>query len=93
MCRGELTLGNTGAGISTYVRNDNSDALCQVDSVNTAAGEIRPNGPLESNREDLEQNSWLGVGHIPGGINTSDGLAMCLSILDLKNSTGETFPE
>ena len=32
----ELTFGNTGVEIPTYVRNDNSDALYPVDSVNTA---------------------------------------------------------
>ena len=35
----ELMFGNIGAEIPTYVRNDNSDSVYQVDSVNTATNE------------------------------------------------------
>ena len=35
----ELIFGNMGVGIPAYVRNDNSDAAYQVDSVNTATSE------------------------------------------------------
>ena len=35
----ELTSGNMGAEVPTYVRNDNPDAVYQVDAVNTAANE------------------------------------------------------
>ena len=34
---------------------------------------------------ELEQNEWLGVGDIPGDINTSDGLAKSLSSVNLRN--------
>ena len=39
----ELTFGNMGEGIPTYVRNDNSDASYPVDSVNTATNGKRLN--------------------------------------------------
>ena len=57
-----------GVEIPAYVRNDNSDASHQVDSVNTATNGERLNGFLGSNSEGLEQNNWLGVGYIHGGI-------------------------
>ena len=41
----ELMFGYMGADIPTYVRDDNSDASGQVDSVNTATNEKRLNGP------------------------------------------------
>ena len=47
----ELSLGDVGVEIPTYVRNDNSDAVYQVDSVNTATNEKRPDGFLEINRD------------------------------------------
>ena len=47
---GELMFANIGVGIPAYVRNDNSEAAYQVDAVNTAPNEKRPNGFLESNR-------------------------------------------
>ena len=47
---GELTFGDMGVEIPTYVRNGNSDSLYQVDSVNTATSEKRLNGFLDSNR-------------------------------------------
>ena len=43
----ELMFGEMGSAISTYVRNDNSDAAYQVDSVNTATDEKRLNAVLE----------------------------------------------
>ena len=46
----ELLFGNIGAGIPTYVRNDNSAVAYQVDSSNTVANEKRLNGFLDSNR-------------------------------------------
>ena len=46
-----LLPGNVGVEIPTYVRNDNSDAVYQVDSVNTATNEKRPDGFLEINRD------------------------------------------
>ena len=79
----ELIFGNMGTGIPTYARNDN--AVYQVDSVNTATKEKRLNLFLESNREALEQNEWLGVGYIHGVINTSDGLAESISSVALRN--------
>ena len=45
----ELMRGYIGVEIPTYVRNDNSDAVYRVDSVNTATGEKRLNGLLERN--------------------------------------------
>ena len=44
---GELTFGNMGAEIHTYVRDDSSDASYRVDSVNTVPNEKRLNGFLE----------------------------------------------
>ena len=69
----------------TYVRNDNSDSLYQVDSVHTETNEKRINGLLGRNSEGLGQNSWLGVGYIPGDINTSDGPTEILSSAELRN--------
>ena len=40
----ELMFRDIGAGIPTYVRNDNSDAVYQVDSANTVTHERRLNG-------------------------------------------------
>ena len=79
----ELTSGNIGAEIPTYVRNDNSDAAYRVDSANTVTNEKRLTGVLESNREELEQNNWLIVWYIHGDINTSDGLTKSLSSVNL----------
>ena len=53
-----LMFWNIGMEIPTYVRGDNSDALYQVDSVNTATNEKRLNGFIERNREEIEQNNW-----------------------------------
>ena len=47
---GELSFANVGVEIPTYMRNDNSGAVYQVDSVNTVDNEKRTNGLLESNR-------------------------------------------
>ena len=80
----ELTLGNMGSRMPTYVRNDNSDAAYKVDSVNTATSEKRINGLLESNKAELEQNSWLIVGYIPGDINATGGLTESLSSANLR---------
>ena len=88
----ELKFGNMGAEMPTYYRNDNSDAVCQADSVNTSPGGKRLNGFLESNREALEQNEWLIVGYIPGGINATDGWAKIISSVDLRNMlSGDLF--
>ena len=70
----ELLFANIGVEIPTYVRNDNSTAVYQVDSPNTVTNGERLNGFCESNREELERTKWLSVGYIPGGLNTSDGL-------------------
>ena len=75
----ELMFGNMGVEIPEYVRIDNPDALSQVDSVNTATNEKRPDGFLEINSEELEKTNWLSVGFIPGDINTSNGLTKSLS--------------
>ena len=40
---------------------------------------------LESNREELEQNNWLGVWYIPGDKNTSYGLTKSLSTVNMRN--------
>ena len=64
----ELTLGNIGAEIPTYVRNDNSGALYLVDTRNTAISGKRPNGILESNREAIYRNNWLILGYITGDV-------------------------
>ena len=82
----ELTIGNMGAGIPTYVRNCNSDAMYQADPANAATIEKRLNGLLESNRVELEQNEWSGVGYIHGGINAPGGFAEVLSSANLRNS-------
>ena len=74
-----------GAGIHPYVRNDNSDAVYQVDSVNTVPTEKRINGLLYGNREELGQNNWLVFVYIDGDINTPDGMAERLSSANLRN--------
>ena len=87
----ELTSGYMGLEIPPYARNDNSDASYHVDSAHTVTNEKRlngllgSNGLLESNIEEAEQNNWLVVGYIPGGINTSDGLSKSLSSVDTAN--------
>ena len=43
----------------------------------------RLNEFLESNREGVWRNNWLGFGYIHGDINTSDGLAKSLSSVNL----------
>ena len=81
----ELTSVNMGVEIPTYVRNDNSVAAYRADSVNTVKGEKRPNGLLESNRDELGKNGLLIVGYIHGDMNTSGGLTKSLSIVNLRN--------
>ena len=81
----ELLFGNVGCSINTYVGNDNSDAVYHMDSMNTVANEKRLNGFLESNREQLLLNPWLGVGYIPGELNTSDGLAKSMNSANLRS--------
>ena len=63
----ELLFWDIGAGIPTYVRNDNSTAVYQVDSANAVTNEKRLNSFLESNRGELERDNWLSIGYIPGG--------------------------
>ena len=67
--------------IPTYVRNDNSDAVYQVDSSNTVTSGKRLNAFLDNNREEIEKNNRLIAGYIHGDINTPCGLAKSLSIL------------
>ena len=81
----ELTFGDVGVEIHTYVRNDNSDALRQVDSVNVATSGKRSNGFLESNREEIEQKDWSIVGNIHGYMNTADGLTKAMSSANMRN--------
>ena len=82
----ELTFANIGVSIPTYVRSDNSDAVRQVDSVNTATNGKRLNGFLESNRGgELEKNGLLSVGYIPGVMDTSDGLTKSMSSANMRN--------
>ena len=75
----ELLFGSVGAEIPTYVRNDNSTAVYQVDSADTVTNAKRLNGFLQINRGGLERNKWLSVGYIPGGLNTSDGITKSMS--------------
>ena len=51
----ELAFGGIDVEIPTYVRNDYSDAAYQVDSANTAIGEKRMDGLLESKRGTREK--------------------------------------
>ena len=81
----ELMSWNMDVEIPTYVRCDNSDAVYQVGSANTAASEKLLKGFLESNSEELDQNNWLSVGFTPGDMNTSDGLTKILSSGNLRN--------
>ena len=63
-----------------------------MDSTNTVANEKRLNGFLESNREELLLNPWLGVGYIPGDLNTSDGMTKSMTSVNLRNLlAGNTF--
>ena len=81
----ELLFGDIGVAIPTYVGNDNSDDVYQVDSSNTVTNEKRLNGFLESNMEYWEENRWLSVWYIPGDINTSEGLTKSLYIANIRN--------
>ena len=74
-----------GAEIPTDVRNDNSDASYQVGSVNTVTSAKRPNGFLESNKEELDQNDWLIVGYIHGTMSASGGQTKTLSSANMRN--------
>ena len=85
----ELLFGNVGCSINTYVRNDNSDAVYHTDSMNTVTNEKRLNGFLESNREELLLNPWLGVGYIPGELNTSDSMTKSMSSVNLRSLLAE----
>ena len=88
----ELMFANIGVSIPTYVRNDNSVAVYQVDSVNTATNEKRSNGFLRSNRGELGRNDWLSVCYIPGDMNTPDGLTNAASSANIRNLlTRDTF--
>ena len=89
----ELIFGNMGVEIPTYVRIDDSDASYRVDSVNTVTNGKRLNGLLASNIEESGRYSWLGVGYIPGDINTSDGQTKSLSSANLRNTLETIFPE
>ena len=51
----------------------------------------RLNGFLESNREGLLLNPWLGVGYIPGDLNTSDGMAKSMSSVNLRSLMAENI--
>ena len=88
----ELTFGNMGAGMPKYVRNDNSDAVYQVDSLNTATNEKRLNVLLERNGEEVSQNRRLSVGYIHGDINSPDGMAKSLSSANLRNLLAINIP-
>ena len=79
-------------GITTYVRNDNSDEVYQVDSANTVNNAKRLNGLLERNRADLEQNNWLGVWYNPEDINTSYGITGSLSSANIRNLLASNIP-
>ena len=48
----EPLLGNTGVGIPTYARDNNSTLAYQVDSANTVTNAKRFNEFLDSNRGD-----------------------------------------
>ena len=78
----ELLFGNLGAEIPTYVGNDNSASVYQVDSVNTVTNKKRLNNFLGGNREELENTERLSIGYIPGGMNTSDGLIKSMTGLN-----------
>ena len=47
------------------------------------------NGFLESNRGELLLNPWLGVGYIPGDLNTSDGMTKSMSSVNLRSLMAE----
>ena len=57
--------------------------------MNTVTNEKRLNGFLESNREELLLNPWLGVGYIPGGLNTSDSMTKSMSSVNLRSLLAE----
>ena len=84
---------NMVGGNTNLRRNDSSDAVYQVDSVNTAANEKRLHGLLCRNREELEQHSWLSVGYTHGDINTSDGIIKILSRANLRNLLAKIPPK
>ena len=71
---GALLIGDIGEEIPTYVRSDICATAYRVDSVKTADSEKLLNGPLGSNRGDLEQNNWPVIGYAPKGLDTSGNL-------------------
>ena len=70
----ELFFGNLRLEIPTYVHNDNSSVVYQVNAENIVANAKRVNGFLASNREELDRNNWPITRYIPGGLDTPDGL-------------------
>ena len=89
----EILFGNKGVKIPTYVRNDNSTAVYQVDSANTVTNAKRLNNFLESNREELENTDWLSSGYIPGAANTSDGLTKSMTGAKLRRLFNENISQ
>ena len=79
----ELTFGNMGAAIPTYVRNDKQDAVYQADSVNTTTNEKRLSGYLESNREELRQMNGWALGILLGILIRQVAWGGCLSSANL----------
>ena len=70
-----LMFGNENAQIETGMRNDNSSAVDHVHSIRSVTKDRRSNGFLESNREELETNSWWALSHITGPLNFPDEMA------------------
>ena len=88
----ELTFGGIWVGIPTYERKDNSDAVYQVNSLNTVNNARRLSGLPGSNRVELGKNDWLSVGYISGDMSTSGGLNKAISSANMRNLlTRNTF--
>ena len=59
-----LHSGNTNIDIGARIQNDNSIVVAHVLPINSASQERRPNGLLESNREELATNPRTALSHI-----------------------------
>ena len=72
---GELFTGSGNVDIETRVRSDNSSVVENAQPTNTVTKNRRLNGLLESNREELETDRFLGLSHIAGPLNISGEMA------------------
>ena len=58
--------------VGARIRNDNSIVVEHVNPINPVTAERTLCGLIDSNRDDLDLNSWLALAHIIGGLNITD---------------------